>query len=230
MRMLPVRISSCASLLFLAAWVGPEAVAQSIKGTVFDPDGALVPKARVMLMQDYVKLKETAADEKGGFAFEHLAPGRYQVQIKQPMFSLFQQTVELTGTEPAVVYAVLPLARLSDGMRVSARLAPSVQRNRALSLRPARIGGKIEMAKLLAFPLPEYPPGPDARGVEGDVVIFAIVKADGNIADPVVVSSPDPDFEDVSMSSVRNWRYRPMRLNGRAVDTQIVVTLQFRLQ
>ena len=108
-------VPAAALVLLLAGWAGNEAMAQSIRGTVFDPDGGVIANARVMLMQEYVKFKETVADDKGGFSFADLAPGRYQVQVKQPMFSLFQQTVELKEAESAMVYAILPLGRLSDG-------------------------------------------------------------------------------------------------------------------
>jgi TonB family protein len=223
-----VRKSAYAILLTVCAAAG--AVAQSIKGTVFDSDGGVIPKARVMLMQDYVKVKETTSDEKGGFAFSDLTQGRYQVQIKQPMFSLFQQTIDLKGTEPAMVYAVLPLGRMSDGIQINAQLAPTVQRNPALNQRAVQTGGKIEPASLMDFPRPEYPPGPDARGVEGTVVLFATIKEDGSVTDPVVLASPDVEFDDWCKAAVKKWRYRPMKLNGHPVQTQITIMVQFSLK
>jgi TonB family protein len=223
-----IRNAACAILLIAIA--GPDSLAQSIKGKVFDPDGGVIPKTRVMLMQDYVKQQETTTDEKGTFEFTGLAQGRYQVQIKQTMFSLFQQTVDLKGAEPAMVYAVLPLGRMSDGIQINGQLALSVQRNPALDVKVVRTGGKIEPASLMEFPRPEYPPGPDARGVEGTVVLFATIKEDGSVADPVVLSSPDVDFDAACKAAVKKWRYRPMKLNGHPVETQVTITLQFNLK
>lgn len=223
-----IRKSACGILLIAAAGTG--AMAQGIKGTVFDPDGGVIPNTRVMLMQDYVKLQETTTDEKGNFAFTGVAQGRYQVQIKQPMFSLFQQTIDLKGSEPAMVYAVLPLGRMSDGMQINGQLAPNIQRNPALTAKNIRTGGKIEPASLAEFPRPEYPPGPDARGVEGTVVLFATIREDGSVADPVVLSSPDLEFDEACKAAVKKWRYRPMKLNGHPVETQITITMQFTLK
>jgi TonB family protein len=224
-----MNIVGFALALSLGTWGGRVETAQSIRGTVFDPDGAVVAKARVMLMQDYVKLSEMPSDEKGGFSFDDLAPGRYQVQIKQPMFSLFQQTVDVKEKEHVRVYAILPLGRMSEEMRVNAQPVPNIQRNSTPAQKAIRGGGKIEMAKLLKFQMPDYPPGPDSRGVEGDVVIYATIKSDGSVVDLIVISSPDPDFEGISLAAVRNWRYRPMKLNGHPVDAQVTIALQFRL-
>ena len=85
------------------------------------------------------------------------------------------------------------------------------------------------MAKLLEFPLPDYPPGPDSSGAEGDVVIFATVRADGRVANPVVISSPDRAFDEAAVAAVEKWRYRPMKLNGHPVDAQVMITLHYRL-
>ncbi len=213
-----------------AIWMSPSTVAQSIRGIVYDPSGAVVARAEVMLMQDYFRLKRMTGDEDGSFMFSDLVPGRYQVQIKKPMFSLFQQTVEVKEQGEEVLYAVLPLGRMSDGMRINARLAPTARRNRLPTQREIRAGGKVEPSKILKFQMPEYPPGPDARGVEGDVVLCATIKADGSVAGPIVISSPDPEFDADSIAAVKNWRYSPMKLNGQPVDAQVIITLQFRLQ
>ncbi len=225
-----LRYHSVLFILFPLVFGCAAGSAQGIVGTVFDPDGGVMPKSRVMLMQDYVKIRETAADERGAFAFTDLAEGRYQLQIKHPMFSLFQQTLDLKGTEPARVHAILPLGRMTDGIRIDARLAPGVERRTSRRPAAARQGGKVEPAKLLKISTPVYPPGADARGVEGPVVIFATIRADGSVADPVVICSPEPEFEGESVAAVKRWRYRPMMLNGRAVETQVTITLQYHLQ
>lgn len=41
---------------------------QSISDVVYDPDGQVVQDARVLLMQDYSKMKETRSGEVGEFA------------------------------------------------------------------------------------------------------------------------------------------------------------------
>ncbi len=76
MRRMNVLVPITALFLLQAGWAGDEVMAQNIRGMVFDPDGGVIARARVILMQDYVKLKETVADDQGGFAFADLAPGR----------------------------------------------------------------------------------------------------------------------------------------------------------
>ena len=48
-------LPSWAWLVVVVLLVPLSCTAQSISGVVYDPEGAVVPKARVMLMRDYIK-------------------------------------------------------------------------------------------------------------------------------------------------------------------------------
>ena len=127
--------------------------AQSISGTVYDPDGGVVAGARVMLMQDYVKMQETKSGETGAFGFADLKTGMYQVQIKQPRFSIFQQTVDLPPAEQARVYAVLSFARVVEEFQISTGRAAGAPNNRAAE-HAIRAGGKVQPPRMLEVPRP----------------------------------------------------------------------------
>jgi TonB family protein len=203
--------------------------AQSISGIVYDPTGGVVSGARVMLMQDYVKVQETKSAPSGEFSFTALKPGMYQLQIKQRMFSLFQITVMLEGNEQARVYAVLPLARVFEEVQTNAQLPAGTQKGAAAE--PAsRAGGRVEPAKALEPPRPAYPPGAAARGLEGSVALFATIKTDGSVSDVVVLKSPDQALAEEAIPAVKKSRYQPMKLNGRPVETQMTIVFNFRLQ
>jgi TonB family protein len=203
--------------------------AQSINGRVYDPTGGVVRNARVMLMQDYVKVQEIRSGDAGEFSFTGLQPGMYQVQIKHPMMSLFQKTVILKDA-PERVYAVLPLAHAEDSVEINAQLPPGVQRGAAAAIKATRAGGRIEPAKLLVFRPPAFPAGTVSRGVEGAVVLIATMKVDGILSEALVLESPDYELEQAALESVKKWRYQPMKLNGQPVEGQITIILSFRLQ
>jgi TonB family protein len=205
-------------------------MAQSISGVVYDPDGGVVPNARVMLMQDYIKQKEIKSGEAGEFAFPGLQPGMYQLQVKRERLSLFQQTVMLEGKEPARVYAVLPLARETESVQINARLASGVRKSERSVSKAVPLGGKVEPAKSLQPLRPAYPASAVARGVEGTVVLYATINTDGAVSAPIVLESPDPDLEKEALQTAWKLRYQPMKLNGHPIQCQVTIILDFRLE
>ena len=205
-------------------------MAQGITGVVYDPDGGIVPDARVLLMQDYVKQKEAKSDQAGEFAFSGLQPGMYQLQVKKERLSLFQQTVILEGKNSARVYAVLPIARESESVQINSRLAPGVHKSGPTVSRAVRLGGKVEPARLLQPLRPAYPPSVVARGVEGPVVLWATIDTEGAVIDPVVLESPDPELEKEALQKAQKLRYQPMKLNGHPVQCQLTIILDFKLE
>lgn len=221
----------CTVVLLLIA---PGCLAQSISGVVYDPEGLVVQNARVLLMQDYSKLKETRSSEAGEFEFSGLKPGRYQLQVKQERLSLFQQTVDL-GDKEERVYAVLPLARETDSVQINARqinarLAAGVQKSERNSAKAGHWGGQVEPAIVLQPLRPAYPSSAIERGVEGTVVLYATINTDGTTSDPIVLESADPALEKAALQATRTLRYQPMKLNGHPVPCQITIILNFKLE
>src|SRR5882757_6982377 len=70
----PLRI--LATLLLLTTSTVASAQAGGISGRILDPFGALVPGAKVELIQDGKPVAEAVSDEKGNFHFVSLATGR----------------------------------------------------------------------------------------------------------------------------------------------------------
>jgi len=212
------------SVLFIAE-VGN---AQSISGIVYDPTGGVVAGARVMLMRDYVKLSETKSSAAGEFSFAGLMPGMYQLQIKQPVFSLYQSTVIVEADKPVQVYAVLPLVRVYEALQINSELAPGTRK--ALAAPSSRAGGNVEPPEPLRMPRPAYPPAAASRGVEGDVALFATLLSDGSLGDIVVLKSPDPALSAEAIRALKNCHYRPLKLNGSPTETKMTFVFNFRLQ
>ena len=213
--------------LLLSALAGG-ANAPDVTGTVYDPAAGTVAGARVMLMRDYVKLRETKSDEAGRFAFGSVEPGTYELQIKQQRFSLWQQTIVVTAGRNVSIYAVLPLARMMDIFGVTTQLAAGVEKHRPA--KAARAGGNVEPAGLLTPARPAYPPEASADGAEGDVVLWTTIRMDGALGEPVVIASPHPALERAAIESAKQLRYAPMKLNGQAVDCQHLLIINYRLQ
>ncbi len=72
---------------------------------------------------------------------------------------------------------------------------------------------------------PVYPPEVKAAGVQGTVVMRAIISKTGDVAQLHVVSRPG-ELTGSALDAVRQWKYKPYLLNGEPVETMITVNYQ----
>ncbi len=72
-----------------------------------------------------------------------------------------------------------------------------------------------------------YPPALESTGIEGEVEIEGIIGTDGRMKNMRVVSSPHPDFEQSALDAVGAWEFTATTLNGRPIETRIVVRVGF---
>lgn len=64
---------------------------------------------------------------------------------------------------------------------------------------------------LLSRVMPDYPQQARRRGVEGLVVLEAILDLDGRIEDEVKVLQSIPSLDQAAVEALRRWRFRPAR-------------------
>jgi TonB family protein len=215
-----------ACLVLLIVFCAHIGSAQTITGTVYDPSGAVVAGARVLLMVDYVKQAETQSGSAGDFRFGGLRAQLYHVQIKQPRFSLYQSHVDLRERPSAHLYAMLPLANMGEAMAIGGQaLAPVAGPARASRV-PA-VGGQVEPARVARRVNPAYPASVQQRGVTGSVVIHIRITAEGRVTEPLVLDSPDAELAAATLASVAQWQYEPMRLNGVPVACEATNVFEF---
>lgn len=80
--------------------------------------------------------------------------------------------------------------------------------------------------------LPDYPPLARARGVEGLVVVEAVIDRHGMVErDDMHVVQSIPALDQAAVSALGQWRFRPGRdRNGDAVRVLVQVPIRFRLR
>jgi protocatechuate 3,4-dioxygenase beta subunit len=65
----------------------------TLLGTVSDQTGAVVPNAKVLLLNESRgDVRETTANEIGRFTFAGVQPGNYTVRVTMPDFKTWQRT------------------------------------------------------------------------------------------------------------------------------------------
>lgn len=92
--------------------------------------------------------------------------------------------------------------------------------------RPRRIS-ELSEAQLLKKVEPEYPHICIVAGISGAVRLHAIIATDGSIENLTVVAG-HPLLAEAALEAVRQWRYKPYILNGRAIEVETFITVVFR--
>jgi TonB family protein len=96
---------------------------------------------------------------------------------------------------------------------------------------PVQPGARIvSLPKCDYCPAAEYSDAARKKGLEGTVVLQAIVQPDGSASDIQVVKSTDPELAQMAMDSVSRWRFKPARnTDGEPVAYREAVEVSFRL-
>jgi TonB family protein len=87
---------------------------------------------------------------------------------------------------------------------------------------PVRLGpgAKLGLVKKVD---PVYPVTMQAAGIDGVVVLDAVIHRDGTIGDITILKSSAPAFEQAAIDAVKQWRYTPLPYDG-----IVTVTLNFK--
>lgn len=75
---------------------------------------------------------------------------------------------------------------------------------------------------------PKYPPDLIKDHVEGDVVLYAVIRKDGSVDSIQLVHSVDPQLDKSAMEAFARWKFRPGAREGSPVDLEAVVYIPFR--
>ncbi len=93
---------------------------------------------------------------------------------------------------------------------------------------PLHVSTGVSEGMLLAPIRPVYPAIAKAAGVQGTVVVEAVISRAGTIESLHVVSGPEM-LQRAAMDAIREARYQPYRLNGEPTEVQTTITVNFRM-
>ena len=101
--------------------------------------------------------------------------------------------------------------------------------------RPASAGSRQiqDASGEIAEPLPlkkvdpKYPPTLMAEHVEGEVILYAMIRRDGSVDAIQVVRGIDPLLDANATRALAQWKFRPAERNGEPVDVEAIVHIPF---
>jgi len=94
----------------------------SLRGTVKDPSGALIPNATITLTDKSIDKTLTAVTNgEGIYQFPQIAPARYEITVTAQGLGTQSKTAELLVNQPATIDFKLTIQSNSVTVDVSAR-------------------------------------------------------------------------------------------------------------
>lgn len=94
---------------------------------------------------------------------------------------------------------------------------------------PIRPGGRVKYPEKVRDVRPVYPQIAISGGVEGRVIIEAIIAVDGRVKDARILRSI-PLLDRAALEAVNQWVFSPTLLNGVPVPVLITVSVDFKLR
>jgi TonB family protein len=102
-----------------------------------------------------------------------------------------------------------------------------------LNFSEMRSGGSHLAVTTLAAPVllkkvdPKYPPTLAADRVEGEIVLYAVIRKDGSVDSVQVVRGLDGVLDANSMSALSQWKFRPATREDQPVELETIVHIPF---
>ena len=127
-----------------------------------------------------------------------------------------------------VVFFAVTLPWIRKGNETSKRVTPEAAKDED---RPA-FGEYVHVEE---FPepikkwTPEYPERARVHGLEGTVVVQALVGKDGRVLETRIAKS-DPNFDQAAEEAVRKYTFKPAKSEGEPVAVWVAVPIRFKLR
>ncbi len=75
---------------------------------------------------------------------------------------------------------------------------------------------------------PKYPPSLVTAKVEGEVVLYAIIRRDGTVDSIQLVRGIEPQLDTNAVEALARWKFRPAERKGAPVELEAIVHIPFR--
>jgi hypothetical protein len=219
MRFLPnsFRVSATCFLLLLLgvglAW--GQAGTSTIRGTVTDPQGGVVPGATVTIINPKTNFTRTmTATESGNFSFDLIPPGDYRVEVHAPGFSkkVVSPVQALVGT--IVDTSVkLEVGAITQIVEVQAAVTAAT-----VNTEDATMGNNFVSQQITALPM-------ESRNVQALLTLQPQVTPDGYVAGARSdQSNVTLDGVDINEAQTNALDGPVLRLNSEAIEEFRVAT------
>ncbi len=163
-------------------------------------------------------------------------PYQLKRSIEMVMEALPPQLAEVAPPPQAAKPAAIPVAATNESeveaQTIEATTFSEIVRPTEETEIPVVPFWKVEVRpEQISVPKPEYPDMARNAGIEGTVVVEALVDVDGSVADARVLrSSGNQSLDQAAIAAARRATFRPARQRDRAVRVWVSIPYRFSLQ
>ncbi len=131
----------------------------------------------------------------------------------------------LSGSEVYTMHVNLPNLTSASGSWILS-FAELDEDDRASAAPRERLAGPVPIRKAD----PKYPSDLIKAHVQGEVVLYGIIRKDGSVDSIQVVRGLDPQLDQNAIQALSEWKFRPATRAGNPVDVEAVVHIPFVYQ
>jgi TonB family protein len=201
----------------------------TISGFVYDASGAVIQVVTVLATNQDTNAREmVVAGDAGEYSLASIPTGHYTLEVESPGFKKHRNELTLNANDSQRFDIIMELGNISEKVEVIGK-KPAGLAARSVVPRRIRVGGNVVAAQLVSKVAPIYPETAQEKGIEGPVLLEAVISTAGNILSLKAVTTADPDLAAAAMAAVQQWHYQPTLLNGQPVEVVTTITVDFRL-
>jgi TonB family protein len=174
-----------------------------------------LPSARSLASRPESNAKTDAASERTAAPnFATLPPGAKPEQIfaDKRVYSLAVNTANLNSDSGSWILNFSELSPNQDGPRSTAP--------------PSELAGLALVRKVD----PKYPPELIEQNVQGEVILYAVIRSDGSVDNIQLVRGIDPQLDTNAKNALRQWKFRPATKAGVPIDLEAIVHIPFKIR
>ena len=160
-----------------------------LSGTVTDMSGARVPNALITASGSTGNREVTRADAAGEWTLAGIPAGNYTVEAAAPGFALTSNSIALAVGQKATLPQSLSVGHIRETINVVAQgQARHTADQSSGSPQRIKVGGNVQASKLLRQVKPAYPESAKAQGIEGTVLLSAVISKEGDLLSVTVMN------------------------------------------
>ena len=160
---------------------------------------------------DHNSKTDDAPERTGPPNFTTLSPGAKPEQIFASK-RVYTLAINMANINSASGSWILHFAELGGAPAA----APSVSSELAMPV-PIR---KVD---------PKFPPDLIEQNVQGEVVLYGVVRADGSVDSIQVARGLEPQLDANAKSAFAQWKFQPGSKSGTAVDLEVIAHIPFKI-
>jgi len=228
-------VALCVLVPFAALRLPAQEVSGVFTGTIHDPSGTAVRNATIIMTnQKSNAITMTVSDDTGKFAFKALPNGEYEMRVEKKGFETYRAPrVALESGRELTPNVTLEVSGSAEDVEVVAKRSGEAEAAAGSGTKVSRVklAGDVQAAKIIQKKIPIYPEEAKAAGVQGIVMLHAVIGIDGKPESLRVMDDQvDPKLARAALEAVSQWRYLPTLLNGQPIEVDTTIMVNFSLQ